>query len=98
MTPGERRSADPGVEAGVLLGLAYPDRIGRRRAGADARYQLSNGRGAVFASAESIAREEFIVAVDLDDREREARIQLAAPLPKADLLEFFVRQLRRAEA
>jgi ATP-dependent helicase HrpB len=51
----------------------------------------------VFASAESIAREEFIVAVDLDDREREARIQLAAPLPKAELLEFFANQLRRTD-
>jgi len=94
---GAHRSAGAAVEAGVLLGLAYPDRIGRRRAGAEARYQLSNGRGAVFASAESIAREEFIVAVDLDDREREARIQLAAPLPKQDLLEFFASQLRRAD-
>jgi ATP-dependent helicase HrpB len=91
------RSAGGEAEAGVLLGLAYPDRIGRRRAGADARYQLSNGRGALFASAESIAREEFIVAVDLDDREREARIQLAAPLARSDLLEFFAPQLRRAD-
>jgi len=85
------------AEAGVLLGLAYPDRIARRRAGAEARYQLSNGRGALFASAESIAREEFIVAVDLDDREREAQIRLAAPLAKADLLEHFGAQLRRAD-
>ena len=93
--PGKSRGDS--VDAGVLLGLAYPDRIARRRAGADARYLLSNGRGAVFAAAESIAREEFIVAVDLDDREREARIQLAAPLPKADLLEYFASQLVRAD-
>jgi HrpA-like RNA helicase len=85
------------VDAGVLLGLAYPDRIGRRRAGPEARYQLSNGRGALFAGAESIAREEFIVAVDLDDREREAQIRLAAPLDKAALLEHFAAQLRRAD-
>jgi ATP-dependent helicase HrpB len=94
------RSAQAGgaeVDAGVLLGLAYPDRIGRRRPGADARYQLSNGRGALFASAESIAREEFIVAVDLDDREREAQIRLAAPLDKTDLLEHFAAQVRRAD-
>jgi ATP-dependent helicase HrpB len=89
------RSQD--VEAGVLLGFAYPDRIARRRAGGDGRYQLSNGRGGVFAAAESIAREEFIVAVDLDDREREARIQLAVPLAKADLLEYFSTQLMRGD-
>jgi ATP-dependent helicase HrpB len=86
-----------GADAGVLLGFAYPDRIGRRRAGAEPRYQLSNGRGALFTSAESIAREEFIVAVDLDDREREAQIRLAAPLAKADLLEFFSTQIRRGD-
>ena len=90
-----RAAAD--IAPGVLLALAYPDRIARRRAGADARYALSNGRGAVFASVESIAREEFIVAVDLDDRDREARIQLAAPLAKADLLEYFTSQIRRAD-
>jgi ATP-dependent helicase HrpB len=94
---GKAGAAQVDVDAGVLLGLAYPDRIARRRPGAEARYQLSNGRGALFASAESIAREEFIVAVDLDDREREAQIRLAAPLAKADLLEHFAPQLQRAE-
>jgi ATP-dependent helicase HrpB len=93
----EGSSPDVDVDAGVLLGLAYPDRIARRRPGAEARYQLSNGRGAVFAGAESIAREELIVAVDLDDREREARIQLAVPLSRADLMEYFASQLRRAD-
>jgi ATP-dependent helicase HrpB len=91
----DTRNAD--IDAGVLLGLAYPDRIARRRAGGEARYQLANGRGAVFAGTESIAREEFIVAVDLDDREREARIQLAAPLARPDLLEHFAAQLVRAD-
>ena len=91
------REAGPRVAAGVLLGFAYPDRIARRRPGGEARYQMSNGRGAVFAANESIARQEFIVAVDVDDREREARIQLAAPLDRADLLEHFAAQIVRAD-
>ena len=90
-----RAAADLGP--GVLLGFAYPDRIARRRPGGEGRYQMSNGRGAVFAGSESLAREEFIVAVDVDDREREARIQLAAPLSKSDLLEFFADELLRAD-
>jgi ATP-dependent helicase HrpB len=85
------------VDAGVLLALAYPERIARRRPGADARYQMANGRGAVFAGAESLARQEFIVAVDLDDREREARIHLAAPLAKQDLLDTFADHIRTAD-
>jgi ATP-dependent helicase HrpB len=85
------------VDAGVLLAFAYPDRIGRRRAGGEARYTLANGRGAHFADVQSLARQELIVAVDLDDRERDARILLAAPLTRGDLDEHFGDQLRRAE-
>ncbi len=81
------------LAAGVLLAFAYPDRVGKRRPGADARYQLANGRGAFFASPESIAREALIVAVELDDRDREARILLAAPLDEADLREHFAADL-----
>lgn len=72
--------------AGELLVLAYPDRIGQRRDGSASRYQLSGGRGAAFRTTESIGREEFIVALELDDRQREADIRLAAPIDRATLL------------
>ena len=91
-------SAGGEPDAGVLLALAYPDRIGRRRAGADARYTLANGRGAHFADTQSLGRQEFIVAVDLDDRERDARILLAAALRKADIEEHFAKQIVRGES
>jgi ATP-dependent helicase HrpB len=81
------------ADAGWLLASAYPDRVGKRRPGGEGRYQLANGRGAAFAAPESIARQELIVAVELDDREREARIQLAAPLTRGDLLEHFSAEL-----
>ena len=77
----------------MLSALAYPDRIAAAAPGGDGRYQLANGRGAVFEGAESVARAEFIVAVDLDDREREARIRLAIPLDKQDLLDAFAGEL-----
>jgi ATP-dependent helicase HrpB len=85
------------AHAGLLLAFAYPDRIGRRRPGGEGRYTLANGRGAAFAQAQSLARREFIVAVDLDDRERDARILLAAPLERGELLEHFAERLRRRE-
>jgi ATP-dependent helicase HrpB len=74
------------VDAGLLLALAYPDRIGRARDGGGGRYLLSGGRGAVFAEASALARSEFIVVAALDAGEREARIQLAAALDR-NLLE-----------
>ena len=82
---------------GTLLAFAYPDRIGRRRADTGGRYQLATGRGAAFAGPESIAREELIVAIDVDDRERDARILLAAPLDRADLLAHFGSELVRED-
>jgi ATP-dependent helicase HrpB len=83
--------------AGLLLAFAYPDRIAQRRSGAGGRYQLASGRGASFPQAQALAQQEFIVALDLDDAERDARILLAAPLSRADLLEHFAGELRRAE-
>jgi ATP-dependent helicase HrpB len=85
-------------DAGWLLALAYPDRIGKRRPGDGGRYQLANGRGAAFRSPETIAREELIVAVELDDREREAQIQLAAPLARGDLTLHFAAELVTQDA
>ncbi|MEO7386765.1 MAG: ATP-dependent helicase HrpB [Gammaproteobacteria bacterium] len=74
-------------ETGWLLALAYPDRIGRAREPGSGRYLLSNGRGAVFPGAQSLARSEFLVIAELEGSSSEARIDLAAPLTAADLEE-----------
>jgi ATP-dependent helicase HrpB len=86
------------AEAGLLLAFAYPDRIGRRRSGAEGRFTLANGRGAAFAEPQPLARAELIVAVDLDDRERDARILLAAPLGRGELLAHFGERIQRRES
>ncbi|RPI15321.1 MAG: ATP-dependent helicase HrpB [Lysobacterales bacterium] len=82
-------SLDESEAVGLLLAFAYPDRIGRRRAGESGRYALSGGRGAAFAGPAAIARSEFIVVAALDAGDREARIQLAAPLDPALLEQHF---------
>lgn len=97
-TGSEHSTRSSAADAGVLLAFAYPDRIGRRRAGGEARYTLANGRGAHFADTQSLGRQDLIVAVDLDDRERDARILLAAPLARADLEKHFADQLVRTES
>jgi len=85
------------VGAGALLALAYPDRIGQRRPGGEGRYLLANGRGAAFAVPSGLARSEYVVAVDLDDRAREARIDLAAALTRAEVEAAAGEQLRTRE-
>ena len=94
---GAATAASPAGMEGVLLACAYPDRIARKRAGADNRFVLANGRGAQFAQPQSLAQREFIVAIDADDRERDARITLAAPLSRADLEQHFAAHLAVSE-
>jgi ATP-dependent helicase HrpB len=85
---GTQGGLDPHEWTGVLVALAYPDRIGRAR-GADGRYLLANGRGAGFREPQALAKSEFIVAAELDGAEREARIFLAAPIQLAQLEQHF---------
>ncbi len=74
---------------GLVLALAYPDRIARRRPGGEPRYQLSNGRGAFFGEVEPLATADWLAVADVDGDKREARIFLAAPLSMADIEESF---------
>jgi len=81
-------TADPSM-TGALLALAYPDRIGRRRAGAANRYLLSGGRGAVLPEGDPMANEEFVVVADLDGAAQDARIFLAAPITAGEIEELY---------
>ena len=63
---------------GLLLALAYPDRIAQRRTGSRSRYVLRNGRGAELTGAQSLSESPYIVAAQLDDQRPESRVFLAA--------------------
>jgi ATP-dependent helicase HrpB len=67
-------------QVGLLLALAYPDRIAQRQPGGEARYLLATGRGAHFANPDPLAREPYLVIAELDAGSQWARIDLAAPL------------------
>jgi ATP-dependent helicase HrpB len=86
------------VSVGGLLALAFPDRIGRRRAGGEGRFTLTNGRGAHFDEPQPLSRQELIVAIDLDDSERDARIRLAAPLSREDIDALMSARLVRSDS
>lgn len=77
---------------GLLLAFAYPDRIGSAR-GSRGRFLLSNGRGAVVAETELLARDEFVVAARLDGDPKEAKILLGSRVEKDDLFTHFAAQL-----
>lgn len=90
------RHGDSG-QAGMVLGFAYPDRIARRRGGAEPVYLLACGRAAKFAGPEPISGEEFLTVAELDDRDQDAKILLAAPLGRDDLDRHFAAGISKVE-
>jgi ATP-dependent helicase HrpB len=70
---------------GALLALAYPDRIAQQRRAGGAEYRLANGRAALFAEADALMKQPWLVVADLGSRQgqREERIYLAAEFDPA---------------
>jgi ATP-dependent helicase HrpB len=83
--------------SGVLLAYAYPDRIAKKRNGNDARYLLSNGKGAVIPPHLQQHLNEYIVAANLDARQGEACIYLAADINAEQLQEYFIDSIQKKE-
>jgi len=83
--------------SGVLLAYAYPDRIAKKRNGNDARYLLSNGKGAVIPPHLQQHLHEYIVVANLDARQGEACIYLAAEINAEQLQEYFIDNIQTKE-
>ncbi|MEP3347843.1 MAG: ATP-dependent helicase HrpB [Litoreibacter sp.] len=82
---------------GEMAALAYPDRVGLRRAGKDARYVLSGGKGAIFDNGDSLAGQRLVVALDLDGDAREARVRLACAISEGELRALYGPQINWVE-
>ncbi|MEY3386699.1 MAG: hypothetical protein RIR53_1510 [Bacteroidota bacterium] len=63
---------------GVLIALAYPDRIARRKA--DGRYLLRNGRSAALSAGDPLGTHEWLAVSDIDGSSSEPRIAIACPV------------------
>jgi len=84
-------------DAGVLLALAYPDRIARRRSSGEGKYLMANGTGAVLAPGTPLARNEFLAVGDVDGQAIDARIFLASPIEKQQIREIFREEIGTSE-
>ena len=71
--------------AGLLLSLAYPDRIGKARSGKDGGYTLASGKRAGFWRPQeeplTACGSPWLVAADVDGDATRPAIRAAAPLP-----------------
>ncbi len=85
----------PDVEGnlGILLAMAYPERIARRR-GPGRFYLMAGGTGATLPEWSQLAREDFLAVGDVDGVGADVRIFLAAPLTRVDITTHFAQNLR----
>lgn len=75
---------DP-YESGILLAYAYPERIAYARPGANAQFQLANGKFATAGHRDDLANEPWLAIANIDAREGTGKIFMAAPLNPRDL-------------
>jgi ATP-dependent helicase HrpB len=84
------RSLTDDVAVGLVVALAHPDRIARKRSGGSA-YLMTGGTGAAFDPRDPspLGSLEWLAVADADRRsgQREARIRSAAPLTEDLALE-----------
>ncbi len=87
-TRGEGEITPP---TGVMLALAFPDRVARNRG--NGSFVLANGRGASVDPASRLARDPFITVAELTGTPANGRILLAAPIAQADIEARFADQI-----
>lgn len=87
----------PPMPPEVYAALAYPDRIAQRRAGDEARFILSGGKGAKMDGADPLAGQPYLVVTDTDGNPREARIRAALAISQSDLRDVAAQQITTRE-
>jgi ATP-dependent helicase HrpB len=91
-----RASADES-ECGCALALAFPDRVAQRRSGAEERYVLRNGIGAVLPEGSSLTGASYLAVAELGGQRPDARVQLAAALTRDQLDELLGDDVQRED-
>jgi ATP-dependent helicase HrpB len=82
-----------GDAVGLLLALAYPERIARKRPERTGSYQLSGGGVAALPAGSLLARSDYLAIADLDAGSETARIYLAASVSESELESAFASEI-----
>ncbi len=75
------------VSHGVLLALAYPDRIARRRGGN--KFRMANGGGAIVPEHDALTKCDYIAIALMDNAAADAKVFLGAPLGLSEIEQHF---------
>ena len=85
ITPAPNPSPQGGGElsTGLMLALAFPDRVARNRG--NGSFVLANGRGASIEQTSALAKAPYIAVAELTGTAANGRILLAAPITQAEI-------------
>jgi ATP-dependent helicase HrpB len=95
---GERRGLRTPEEEpsnGIMLALAFPDRVARNRG--NGSFVLANGRGAALEQTAALSRSPYIAVAELTGTAMQGRILLAAPITQAEIEAHFADQIETAD-
>jgi ATP-dependent helicase HrpB len=91
----QTQSGDELPSTGIMLALAFPDRVARNRG--NGNFLLANGRGAALDQACALSRAPFIAVAELIGMAAQGRILLAAPLTQAEIETHFSDQIETVD-
>lgn len=74
---------EAGLSTGVILALAFPDRVARNRG--NGSFLLANGRGAMIEPTAALSRAPFVAVAELTGTAAQGRILLAAALTLSEI-------------
>jgi ATP-dependent helicase HrpB len=81
---------------GILLTLAYPDRLARAR-GKQGDYLMANGRGASLEAHERLAKEPYLAVAEIAGGAASARILAAAPIAIEEIEAAFADRIEQSD-
>lgn len=90
---GAERRHWPEDRIGVLVALAYPERVAKRRDAEGGRFQLAGGVGAVVPKRSILSREKYLAIADVDGSGGEVKVFLAEPITEEDIRKAFEGQI-----
>lgn len=74
---------DRSLSTGLMLALAFPDRVARNRG--NGSFVLANGRGASIEQTSALAKSPYIAVAELTGTAANGRILLAAPITQGEI-------------
>jgi ATP-dependent helicase HrpB len=80
---------------GVMLALAFPDRVAKNRG--NGSFVLANGRGAALEQTAALSRAPYIAVAELTGTAMQGRILLAAPITQTEIEAHFADQIETAD-